>query len=107
MNKELKNKETELAKRYDHRCHYIKDGIRYGANVLLKEPFSYGENVDPEELEFMDTDEMKVYGFYTYQDAIILTDGVGECDLDDFLSDNEARQFLSYISDENNLEFEH
>ena len=50
---------------------------------------------------------MNIRGFYTWKGAIILTDGCGDGDIDNMLSDEEARKFLGYISDENNLKFEH
>ena len=105
-NKELKKRESELAARYDRHCHYKKNGVKYGATIWLKEPFSFGENIEDGELEYFDDEEMKIQGFYTWKGAIILTDGCGDGDLDDMLSDDDARKFLSYISDENNLKFE-
>ena len=105
-NKELKKRESELAARYDRRCHYKKNGVKYGATIWLKELFPFGENIEEGDLEYFDDEEMKIRGFYTWQRAIILTDGCGDGDLDDMLSDEEARKFLGYISDENNLKFE-
>ena len=63
---------------------------------------AFGDNIE----EGDDDEEMKIRGFYTWHGAIILTDGCGDGDLDDILSDEEARKFISYISDENNLKFE-
>lgn len=101
--KKLKQLERELAKKYDKHCHG-KNNMGY--TIWLKEPFGFGDNIKEGELAFFDDEEMKIRGFYTWQDAIILTDGCGDGDMDDMLSDEEARKFLGYISDEKNLEFE-
>lgn len=92
ISNKLKKLETELSKKYDSHCHYVKDGKKYGATIWLKEPFIFTE---------------EVLGFYTWKDAIILTDGAGDGEMDYMLNDREAKMFLDYISDEKNLEFEH
>ena len=61
----------------------------------------------PEELEFMDDERMEISGFYTWKGKIIGTDGCGDCEIQHLLSDAERERFLDYISDENNLKFEH
>lgn len=102
--KKLKQLERELAKKYDKHCHG-KNNMGY--TIWLKEPLSFGNNIEKGKLAFFDDEEMKIRGFYTWHGAIILTDGCGDGEMDDMLSDEEARKFLSYISDEKNLKFEH
>ena len=103
--KKLKKFETELAEKYDHHCHdYAKN---MGYTIWLNEPFKFGEIVEPDDLSFFDSDNMEISGFYTWKGNIILTDGCGDGVMDYMLSDDEAKRFLKYISDEKNLIFEH
>lgn len=100
----MKILERKLAKKYDKNCHDYKTNRGY--TVWLKEPFEYGDEVSPEDLEFM-SDDMKILGFYTWKGQIYSTDGCGDAWIQDILSEEELRRFLNYISNENNLKFEH
>jgi hypothetical protein len=104
MNKKLLKRENELAQRYDAHCHDYP--TNHGYTIWLKEAFKFGENIKPGELEFFDDERMEINGFYTWKGRLYLTDGCGDSGME-MLSDSEADRFLNYISDENNLKFEH
>ena len=102
--KNLKKLERELAKRYNKHCHGENN---MGYTIWLNEPFKFGENVNADELDYFDTDTMEITGFYAWKGHLYLTDGCGDGPIEGMLSDNEAKKFLDYISDEKNLKFEH
>ena len=102
--KKLKQLERELAKKYDKHCHGPNN---MGYTIWLKEPFKFGENVEPDDMDYFDTDRMEINGFYAWKNHLYLTDGCGDAPLEGLFSDNEAKKFLDYISDEKNLKFEH
>lgn len=97
----MKILERKLAKKYDKNCHDYK--TNHGYTVWLKEPFRFGDDVSPEDPE----DDMKILGFYTWKGQIFATDGCGDAWIQNLLSEKELGEFLDYISDKNNLEFEH
>ena len=103
----LNERERMLADKYDKHCHDYK--TNHGFTIWLNKAFKFGEKVTAEDLEFeyMDEERMEISGFYTWGGQIIGTDGCGDCEIKNLLSDSERERFLEYISDENNLKFEH
>lgn len=106
VHKNLREWESELANKYRKHSEYMKDGHKYSADIGLKEPFKFGEQIKPGDLKYFDTDEMAIHAFYTHKNRLYLTDECGDSDTN-MLSETELRRFLEYISDENNLEFYH
>ena len=104
MDKKTKKLYDELVNKYDSHCHDYKKNIGY--NIVLKVPFKFGENIEPGELRYFDEEAMEINYFYTWKGDIYLSDGCGDGPFD-MLSEDEQKKFLEYISDENNLRFEH
>ena len=104
MDKKMKKLHDELVKKYDPHCHDYKKNMGY--NIHLKEPFKFGENIEPGDLTYFDDERMEITSFYTWKGHFYLSDGCGDGDFE-MLSEAEQKKFLEYISDENNLEFEH